>query len=249
MLLSSKDIAKQFAGQTVRCKLTKSAPAIDANGNPVSEFDAKIVGWKFAVLKEPSFVCVEVLPPVKTKLLLFNMNDDYNYTVKRNPKGFGKKLLPEEIILPEVPKSVVPQAILTKPARIIPEWPDKCRDCGSPAVVMSTRIDCSNPLCKNKFRTHSGLDLFLPKEMRPPGWEKDPNRKRRAGVDGEDFIVCALCKARAIDGSFAKDKIGTFKAKCPKDHSWTFELNIGDKLAGKTTMVYKGKNIFIPYKI
>jgi len=243
-VLSAKDIAKQFAGQTVKCRVTKSSPALDASNNPINEFDAKIVGWKYPIGKEPAFVCVEVLPPVKTKFLIGQLDEDYSFTVKRNPKAFGKKLFPEELILPQIE----PTEVQSK-ARVIPEWPDKCRDCNSPAVVMSTQIDCSNPSCKNKFRTHSGLDLFLPKEMRPPGWDKDPNRKRRPGVDQGDFIICTLCKLRASDGSFVKDKIGTFKAKCPKDHTWTFELNIGDKLAGKKTLVYKGKNVFIPYNI
>ncbi len=245
-MLSSKEIAQRFAGKVLKCKVVKSSVVFDDQNNALDTFDAKIVGWKSATKTEPSFVCVEVLPPGKTKLTLANFNDGYHYTVdQRNDKGFGKKLLPEEILLPEEPVEEKKQ----KQPRIIPEWPDKCKDCGQPAVIMSTSIDCSNPNCKNKYKTHSGVDLFLPVELRPPGWDKDPFRKRRKGVDREDFIICEKCSSKADNGSFAKNKIGTFNASCSKGHSWTFELNIGDKLAAKNgPLIYKGKNVFIPYR-
>lgn len=238
MLLSAKEIATRYAGRTVKCRVVKSPPVINVTRKNLDYFNAKIIGWKESNLKEPSYVCVEILPPGMTQILLKNFNLGYHFTADRNNNGFGKKLLPEEIILP------ADAGVASKP-----EWPGKCRDCGSPAVIMSVRIDCSNDSCKNKFKTHSALDLFLPKELRPPGWDKDPNRKRRAGVDREDFIVCSICNERANNGSFVKDRVGTFKATCPKNHSWIFELHIGDKLAGKNVSIYKGKNIFIPYKM
>ena len=243
MLMPCKEMATRYAGRTVRCKVIKSSPVTDDSGKVLDYFDAKIVGWK----ESSSYVCVEVLPPGMTATLLEKFNLGYHYTVdKRNGKGYGKKLLPEEIIPPADTGTV-----MSGPkSKTIPEWPHKCRDCGSPAQVFGNNIDCSNSSCKNKYRTHSGLDLFLPKDMRPPGWEKDPHRKRRPGVDKEDFIVCGTCHGRANGGTFVKDKVGTLKATCAKDHSWTFELNIGDKLAGKDrTLIYKGKNIFIPYRV
>lgn len=247
-MLSSKEIAQRFAGQSVKCKVSKSVPVTDTNGNSLDSFDAKIVGWKSATLKEPSYVCVEVLPPATTPVPLSKFNLGYHYTADRNDNGYGKKLFPEEIILPASVEKIADVAPTQKAKRVIPEWPDKCRDCGNPAVIMSTCIDCSNPSCKNKYKTHSGLDLFLPVEMRPPGWDKDPFRKRRNGIDQEDFIVCDMCKSRANSGSFvSKDKLGAFKAICHKNHTWRFELNIGDKLASKDrVLVYKGKNIFVP---
>lgn len=245
--MTSKQIAQRFAGKTLKCKVTKSSPVCDANGNVLDIFDAKIIGWKLATLYHPSYVCVEVLPPGVTKVFLAVFNDGYTYTADRNDKGFGKKLLAEEVIVP-VDETEKP-TIATKKPKNIPEWPDKCRDCGQPAVIMSNSIDCSNPACKNKYKTHSGLDLFLPVELRPPGWDKDPFRKRRKGIDKEDFIVCEKCNIRANDGTFAKNKIGTFNVKCPNEHSWTFELNIGDKLAAKGgALIYKGKNVFVAYR-
>lgn len=245
-MLSAKDIANRYAGQIVKCKVTTSPAVTDAAGNVLDTFDAKIVGWKLPIIgKEPSYVCVEVLSPGITKTILLNFLDNYRYTVNRNKKGFGKKLLPEEIILPIELELVHKEK--KDETKAIPEWPDKCRDCSQPAVIMATQIDCSNPLCKNKFRTHSGLDLFLPVAFRPPGWEKDPFRKRRNGVDDEDFVICTNCKARSNNGTFVKDKIGTFKASCPQNHTWIFQLNIGDKLNAQKVMIYKGKNIFVPF--
>lgn len=246
-MLTCREIAERYAGQTLKCKVTTSLPVTDINGHILDYFDACIIGWKEGTIISPSYVCVEVLSPGTTKTQLWLFNTGYHYTFKRNNNGFGKKLLPKEIIIPDHPNVT---AIIAESTKVIPEWPDKCRDCGSPAVIMSTRIDCSNLLCKNKFRTHSGLDLFLPKEMRPPGWEKDPFRKRRQGVDKEDFIVCDVCHVRANSGTFIKGKIGTFEVNCSNNHTWVFELNIGDKLVSKNgVLIYKGKNIFIPYRI
>lgn len=246
-MLTAKEIATKYAGRTLKCKVTTSSPVIDASGagDTLDYFDAKIIGWKSSTATDPSYVCVEVLPPGKTPLLLEYFNLGYNYTADRNLKGYGKKLLPEEIIADQA----IPAPNKTK-SRVIPEWPDKCRDCGSDAFVLSTRIDCSNPKCKHKFKTHSATDLFLPAEMRPPGWDKDPNRKRRAGVDKDDFVICDTCKKRAVDGSFVKDKVGQLKAICPDGHKWSSDLHIGDKLVGKDrTMIYKGKNVFVPYRV
>lgn len=246
MNLTAKEIATRYVGRTVRCKVTKSSPVSDAAGNVLDHFDAKIVGWKFvSAALGPSYVCVEVLPPGVTQTKLDKFNSGYIYPAGRNKDGWGKKLLPEEIVPPADAKIAT---VYTK-KKDIPEWPDKCRDCGSPAFILTTRIDCSNSSCKNKFKTHSAQDLFLPKEMRPPGWDKDPNRKRRAGVDKDDFVICDTCKLRAVDGSFVKDKVGSFKATCPADHKWTSDLHIGDKINGKRILVYKGKNVFVPYRV
>lgn len=248
MLLSAKEIATRYAGRTVRCKVTKSSPVTDAVGTPLDHFDAKIIGWKSSTMTDPSYVCVEVLPPGVTGTRLEKFNSGYTYTADRNKQGYGKKLLPEEIIPPADAGNVTAAPAKKKD---IPEWPDKCRDCGSPAFILSTRIDCSNPQCQHKFKTHSGLDLFLPAEMRPPGWDKDPFRKRRNGVDKDDFVICDTCKKRAVDGHFnKKDKLGEFSAKCSAGHTWKSDLHIGDKIDTKNgVLAYKGKNVFVPYRV
>jgi len=246
MILTAKEIAERYAGRTVRCKVTKSSSVLDDAGNKLDHFDAKVIGWKSASANDPAYVCVEVLPPGVTGTKLDKFNLGYHYTSVRNSNGWGKKLLPEEIIPPADAK------VMSAPKKDIPEWPDKCRDCKSPAFVLSTRIDCSNPQCKHKFKTHSAQDLFLPLEMRPPGWDKDPNRKRRAGVDKDDFVICDTCKKRAVDGTFSKDKdkLGELNAVCPDGHKWKSNLHIGDKLQGKNgVLAYKGKNVFVPYRI
>jgi hypothetical protein len=245
MLLTAKEIATRYAGCIVKCKVTTSSPVIDSAGIKLDYFDAKIIGWKLQITP---YVLLEILAPGITinKLLFFNSG--YYYTAPRNTNAYGKKVLPEEIILPTDSDKVT--TTIRTPAKVIPEWPDKCRDCGSPAFILSTRIDCSNTACKHKFKTHSATDLFLPKEQRPPGWDKDPNRKRRYGVDNDDFVICISCKKRAFDGTFTKDKIGELKATCPDGHKWTSDLHIGDKVAGKDrVLIYKGKNVFIPYKV
>lgn len=246
--LSAKEIATKYAGRTVRCKVTKSSPVTDAAGNKLDHFDAKVVGWKsgFKFSDEPH-VCVEVLPPGVTATRIEKFNQGYTYTAPRDGTAWGKKLLPEEIIPPADADGVASSA----KKKDIPEWPDKCRDCGSPAFILSTRIDCSNTSCKHKFKTHSGLDLFLPADMRPPGWDKDPFRKRRSGVDKDDFVICDTCKKRAIDGHFnKKDKLGEFTAKCPSNHTWKSDLHIGDKIDAKSGVIaYKGKNVFVPYRV
>lgn len=245
-MLTAKEIAERFAGQTVQCKITKSMPAAGS-----FQFDAKVLGWSFDKITKASYVCVEVLPPAQSALTLKHYIGGYTWTVpfaSIDLKAYGKRLYPEEIIIPVVADAGVMKAPPTK--KDIPEWPDKCRDCGSPAFILSTRIDCSNAACKHKFKTHSAADLFLPKEMRPPAWEKDPNRKRRAGVDKEDFVVCPICNQRANSGTFTKDKLGQLKAACPSDHKWESDLHIGDKILGKDrVLIYKGKNIFITYKV
>lgn len=248
MPLSAKEIATKYAGRIVRCKVSTSPQVVDIDGNTLDYFDAKVIGWKSAKRTgDPTYVCVEVLSATGTVLRLLsldNFNAGYHYTAPRNDKGYGKKLLPEEII----PPADTDKASVKK--KDIPEWPDVCRDCKSPAFVLSTRIDCSNPSCVHKFKTHSAIDLFLPKDMRPPAWDKDPNRKRRAGVDKDDFVVCDTCKKRAVDGSFTKGKLGELKATCPDGHKWESNLHIGDKIQAKNGVIsYKGKNVFVPYKV
>jgi len=162
--MKAREIAEKFAGSIVKCSLTKSSPVAGAGRG----FDVRIVGWKRATIKDPvEYVAVEVLPPGKTKLLLNNLAGSAGYTWTLSPfpgDKYGKKILPEEIVaLPAMPSSGV--LIPSYNPKKINEWPHKCRDCGSPAQVFSIQIDCSNKACKNKFKTHSGLDLFLPKEM------------------------------------------------------------------------------------
>lgn len=247
-MLSAKEIATKYAGRTVKCKVTTSSPVFDLSGKNIDYFDAKVVGYKLAFGADPAYVCVEVLPPHQTKLKLAGFKAGYVFTITRNTDGYGKKLLPEEIV--PLADTEIAMASPSK-KKDIPEWPDKCKDCGSPAYIGDLRIDCSNPGCKNKFKTHSAFDLFLPTEMRPPGWDKDPNRKRRSGVDKDDFVICDTCKKRAVDGSFnKKDKLGEFSAKCPDGHTWKSDLHIGDKIMAKSgVLAYKGKNVFVPYRI
>jgi hypothetical protein len=169
--MDAKDIAERYAGRIVKCKVKPDAksPVFDAAGNAVTEFEARILGWKKAQSSwgnfnhlSPTYVCVEVLSPHSTQTKLSKFNQGYNYTHDKNPDGYGKKILPNEILLPADPGTVY----TPRTTRTIPEWPHKCRDCGSPAQILGMNIDCSNPSCKNKYRTHSGLDLFLPKDIR-----------------------------------------------------------------------------------
>lgn len=244
MLLSAKEIATRYAGRILRCNAT----VFDDKGNKLTHFDGKVIGYKAATQSDPSYVCVEVMPPAVTAVKLDKFNAGYTYTDIRNKNGWGKKLLASEIVPPADAGNVMAAPPKKKD---IPEWPDKCRDCGSPAFILSTRIDCSNANCVHKFKTHSGLDLFLPAEMRPPGWDKDPFRKRRAGVDKDDFVICDTCKKRAVDGTFdKKGKLGELTAKCPDGHTWKSDLHIGDKIEAKNgVLAYKGKNVFVPYRI
>lgn len=168
MSLSAKEIAERYAGRIVKCKVKFDikSPVLDVDGKSVVDFEARIIGWKkpsptyFGA--GPAYVCVEVLSPHSTQTKLNKFNQGYTYTSDKNPDGYGKKILPEEILLPADPGTVY----VPRKSKTIPEWPHQCRDCGSPAQILGLNIDCSNPSCKNKYRTHSGLDLFLPKEIR-----------------------------------------------------------------------------------
>jgi hypothetical protein len=166
--MKAREIAEKFAGSVVNVKVTKSSAV--AGIITGQSFKARIVGWKKATTKDPiEYVAVEVLPPGQTKYLLSDLAgaSGYVWTLRALPKDkYGKKILPEEIIaLPEMPINGGVTIPSYKPKKIINEWPHKCRDCGSPAQMFSVQIDCSNKACKNKYKTHSGLDLFLPKEM------------------------------------------------------------------------------------
>src|SRR5271170_2129124 len=150
--MKASEIANKYGGKSVRCRITKSTPVAGVG----EYFDAKVVGWKRAEGNDPEFVLVQVMPPGTT-----------NYTLAKFVKGcvftggvvdksaFGKRLYAEEVIIP------------AGTSIVIADWPHKCKDCGSPAQILFHAIDCSSPKCKNKFSAKSGMDLFLPKNMRP----------------------------------------------------------------------------------
>lgn len=165
--MTALEIAKKFANKIVRINLTKSSSVYDHNNKPATSFEGRIVGYKRATGSDPEFVAVEVLKPHKTKFALKDFRAGYYWTVlNRNLSGYAKKVYPDEIVIP----SITPTS--TYQPKDVPKWPHKCRDCGSPALVLMNSIDCSNDNCKNKYRTNSGLDLFLPKEMRQASHDK-----------------------------------------------------------------------------
>lgn len=162
-MLTAKEIAEKYADRVITVNLISSSPAMNNNGDLIKTFSAKIIGWKQTSVKDPfEYVVVQVLAPNKTKLTLGGMaNKDYKLTtIKYDSAGWGKKVFPGEINLPADDG----KPIVYKSAKKISEWPHTCRDCGSPAFVLSFNIDCSNKACKNKYKTNSGLDLFFPRE-------------------------------------------------------------------------------------
>ncbi len=156
--MTAKEIAQKYAGQVVKCSLNKSPPIDDGAGHYIKTFDARIIGWKNAIGSDPEFVAVEVLPPGKTKYLIAHFIKGYHFTTAVNKGGYAKKLLANEIILPSIGNSS---------PKYISQWPHKCRDCGSPAQILLNAIDCSNEKCHHKYKTSSGSDLFVPKNMKP----------------------------------------------------------------------------------
>lgn len=237
-MLSAKEIAEKYSGQTIKCKPISTVKVCDAAGVVLESFDAIIIGWKRKMQgAEAEYVCVEVLPPAVTPFLLSTFNFGYTYTANCNKSGFGKKVLPEEIILTGVKKH-------------IPEWPHQCRDCGSPALILGNSIDCSNSACKNKYKTHFGLDLFLPVAQRNPGWDKDPNRKRRPGVNDQDYVLCPMCGNNAVVAKI-QSKVVEHKMICGAGHAWNFILEPGDRVKSrnkKPDLIYRGGNVFVPSK-
>lgn len=228
-MLSPKTFAEKYSGGIFNCKVNKSTPVFDNKpGIKVSSFDGRIVGWKKSSPRDlHEYIIVEVLPPHKTNYLLSDFGGCIFTHKDYNKKGYGKRLYVEEV---EIPSNDT-----TK--KVIPEWPNKCKDCGSPAYVGSSMIDCSNKDCKNKFSTRSGLDLFLPKEMRE--WDK-PLIKERAGIDKDGFIICPTCKSRAYSGTRVNTKLTTI---CGNKHRWTAVMEKNDKLEGinKRILVFNGK--------
>lgn len=159
--MSAKDVAQKHSGTIVQCNLTKSNPAMDANGQPVSSFKGRIIGYRRPTLKDTNeYVIVEVMPPNTTNFTVASFSKNSILTWKAPDASFAKKLLESELIIPFQPSVV-------RNSKQIPDWPHKCKDCGSAAFIASFMIDCSNVSCKNKFKSKSAQDLFIPKELRP----------------------------------------------------------------------------------
>ena len=236
--MTAKDIAEKYAGQVLKCKVIKSA-LID--GIPAGqEYEAKILGWKSASAADPhEYVAVEVLPPGKTHFKIGDLIAGYHWTHKPIDKGkYGKRIYPEEVILPA---ETTPTPTESKP-KVIPDWPHKCRDCGSPALEFTTRIDCSNDKCKNHFKTSSGMDLFLPKNIQDA--LKQPKVKLRPEVDQDGYLICPTCKARAFSGKWQNAAKRLFSTSCSGGHKWSVQVEPGDRLVGKSkkALTYNGKS-------
>ncbi len=235
--MTAQEIAEKFSNRIVKVKLGKAGTVFDGNGHPTTSFDARVVGWKKAGGGLNSdCVIVEVLAPNTTKYALRDFKSGYSWTSSlRNLGGYGKKVLVSEITLPGTGSTS------TYTPKDIPKWPHKCRDCGSPALVFMNSIDCSNGSCKNKFKTSSGFDLFLPKEMQAA--LKAPKVKTRPEVDKDGYLICTTCKARAGAGSWSR--VGdTLYLTCSNKHNWTTKAEPGDKIVGNggKALMFNGRS-------
>jgi len=252
MILSAQEIAERYAGRIVQCKVTQrsdaKSPVLDANGNKVDNYEARIVGWKKGDSFHSSYVCIEVQPPNKTSTSIQKFNQGYIYTNDRSANGYGKKILPEEINLPADPGKINAAPYKSKN---IPEWPHKCRDCGSPAQILGMNIDCSNAVCKNKYRTRSGLDLFLPKEMQAKLNAPKVAANGRPELDKDGVLVCMTC-AGYLQPTSTKDlwaSPGILNMECLRaialgtPHEFKIKLVRGDKMRDRTGRIttYDGK--------
>jgi len=247
-MISAKEIAERYAGRIVKCKLSNlsdpKSPVTDAAGNQLVSYEARIVGWKKSQggLLSFSYVCVELVGGAVSKTPLSKFNLGYTYTYDKNPNGFGKKLLPEEIELPpDAGKDYTP-----KP-KIIPEWPHTCRDCGSPAQILGLNIDCSNATCKHKYRTHSGLDLFLPREIREALAAKSSAHPMWS-LDRDGVLTCRTCKDNLqIPQTILWDSPGVLNMVCHNKHTAKVKLAKGDKIKDRTGRVttYDGKRFVV----
>lgn len=228
-MLTAKEIAERYAGQVVKCVVSKSTPIMDSKTrSPIKQFDGRIIGWKDATADDKNeYVLVEIKPPGTTHYLISHFRQGCHWTYTPIPySSHGKRLLPEEVVISSGDK------------KTIEAYPNKCPECGSPALFLYTKIDCSNQQCKHKYKTTSGFDLFLPQNLQASITKpKAPHE-----IDKEGFLICQVCKERAISGMF--DKTRTFKTSCKNGHTWSVKPEQGDKLVSRIkgrTRVYNGK--------
>lgn len=239
--MTAKEFAEKYAGKVVKCNLNKSMPIDGGNGHYTMAFDARVIGWKDATGVDPQFVAVEVLPPAKTKYLVTHFKAGYHWTYKAAPGSYAKKVLVEEIITPSSASAT---------SKHISEWPHVCRDCGSPAQMFATKIDCSNAKCKHKYKTSSGMDLFLPKEMQIALSKPKNMKPARKNIDAEGFMICGWqgkCTSRIVSATAGSK--GHWVCRCPNAHSTLPKPQQGDKVDfGVGPYAFDGKMTFVPVK-
>ena len=248
MPLTAKEIAEKYANRVVKVTVQKSSPCLDSKGGSIPSFEGRIVGWKRTTLSDPAeYVALEVIPPAQTKYALRDFKTGYVWTVQnRNLGGYAKKVYPAEITLPADAGNVGTVKTPYKP-KDIPEWPHKCQKCGSPALELGNMVDCSNAACTNKYKTHSGLDLFLPKEMQAALKKPKVVAKTRPEVDANGILICTECKSNLVIARYgmpwAKQGV-TLNMECLKArHPKKVDILKGDKMKdhnGRVT-TYDGK--------
>ena len=146
--MSLQELATKLANKKIRIIDTKYVPNYDRDPNPIG----RVIGYR----KSKSNVEQIVIEP----------DNPYDCPTRGSLRPTSIKWVVDNVpsathlwYVRTTNFEVIDDASAKKP--VIASYPHKCPKCGSPALWMSSAIDCSNSQCSHKYVSKSALDLFI----------------------------------------------------------------------------------------